>query len=59
MTTTTEAAEAAEAAELRALVADLVAEMRRWGAEGDGVPEDCKAFDRAVALLAADGEVQP
>lgn len=36
-----------------ALIRDLVDEMRRWGAEGDGVPEDCKAFDRAVRLLSA------
>lgn len=33
------------------LLRRLVAEMARWGAEGDGVPEDCTAFTEAVALL--------
>lgn len=33
------------------LVQRLVAEMTRWGAEGDGVPEDCAAYTEALALL--------
>lgn len=33
------------------IVRRLVAEMSRWGAEGDGVPEDCTAYTEALALL--------
>lgn len=33
------------------LLERLVAEMTRWGAEGDGVPEDCTAYTEALALL--------
>jgi len=49
----TERAEAAERDRdaARTLVGGLVSEMERWGAEGDGVPEDCAAYDAAKAAM--------
>ena len=39
--------------EARELIGRLVADMKMWGSWGDGVPDDCKSFDDAVAMLAA------